>query len=162
MSTYASRRGETLPWWLVLVEGVIAAVLGLALLVAPGAALFFMVQVLGLYLFIVGIFRIIGIFIDASWWGLKLLAGVLSILAGLFVLEHPLWSTVMVPSVLVFVVGFLSIFQGAAGLVIAGSGYWHVFNKEGLYAIPSERLMLVQYQHCPWYQTRGIEPSVDF
>src|SRR3712207_822749 len=115
VSMYAGRRGETLPWWLVLVEGVIAAVLGLVLLVAPGAALFFMVQVLGLYLFIAGVFRIIGIFIDASWWGLKLLAGVLSIIAGLFVLEHPLWSTVMVPSVLVFVVGFLSIFQGAAG-----------------------------------------------
>jgi uncharacterized membrane protein HdeD (DUF308 family) len=122
VSTYASRRGETLPWWLVLVEGVIAAVLGLVVLVAPGAALFFMVQVLGLYLFIAGIFRIIGIFIDASWWGLKLLAGVLSIIAGLFVLEHPLWSTVMVPSVLVFVVGFLSIFQGAAGVVVALQG----------------------------------------
>src|SRR3712207_9091629 len=62
------------------------------------------------------------IFIDASWWGLKLLAGVLSIIAGLFVLEHPLWSTVMVPSVLVFVVGFLSIFQGAAGVVGALQG----------------------------------------
>jgi hypothetical protein len=47
-------------------------------------------------------------------------------------------------------------------LLAAGSSYWHVFNKEGLYAVPSERLMLVQYQHCPWYQTRGIEPSVDF
>lgn len=122
VTAYARRGAETLPWWLVLVEGIISAFLGFFLLVAPGAALFFMVQVLGLYLFIAGIFRITGIFIDASWWAWKLLAGVLSIIAGLLVMEHPLWSTLMVPSVLVFVVGFLSIVQGAAGLVVAVQG----------------------------------------
>jgi len=44
------------------VEGIIAAFLGLLLLIAPGATLLFLVQVLGLYLFVAGIFRIIGIF----------------------------------------------------------------------------------------------------
>ena len=68
MSTYAGRRGETLPWWLVLVEGILVVLFGLLLLVAPGASLFFMVQILGLYLFIAGIFRIIGIFLDSSFW----------------------------------------------------------------------------------------------
>jgi hypothetical protein len=34
------------------------------------------------------------------------------------------------------------------------SSYWHVFNKEGLYAINSDQLKLVQYQHCPRYQVR--------
>jgi uncharacterized membrane protein HdeD (DUF308 family) len=38
------------------------------------------------------------------------------------VLDHPLWSTLMVPTVLVFFVGFLSILQGAAGLVVAFQG----------------------------------------
>ena len=42
------------------------------------------------------------------------------------------------------------------------SSYWHVFNEEGLYAIPSERSKLVQYQHCPWYQIRGIELGVNW
>jgi uncharacterized membrane protein HdeD (DUF308 family) len=111
-----------LPWWLVLVEGVIAAFLGFILLLAPGATLLFLVQVLGLYLFVAGIFRILGIFSDSSAWGWKLLGGVLSILAGLLVLEHPLWSGVLIPSVVVFLVGFLSIAQGAAGLVAAVQG----------------------------------------
>ena len=62
----ASRRGETLPWWLVLVEGILVALFGLLLLGAPGASLFLIVQLLGLYLFIAGIFRIIDIFIDSS------------------------------------------------------------------------------------------------
>src|SRR5829696_7360054 len=97
MSTYAGGRGETLPWWLVLVEGIVVALFGLLLLVAPGASLFFIVQLLGLYLFIAGILRIIGIFLDSSYWGLKLIAGILCLIAGLAVLRHPLWSTIAAP-----------------------------------------------------------------
>ena len=122
MSTYAGRRGETLPWWLVLLEGIVAALFGLLLLFAPGATLLFLVQVLGLYLFIAGLFRIIGIFIDSSLWGLKLAAGVLCILAGILVLRHPMWSGVLVPTVLVFYIGFLSIFQGGIGIFLAFRG----------------------------------------
>jgi len=122
VSSYAGRRGETLPWWLVLVEGILVALFGLLLLVAPGASLFFMVQLLGLYLFIAGIFRIIGIFINSSSWGLKLVAGVLCLIAGLAVLRHPLWSTIAAPAGLVIIVGFLAMLQGAAGLVVAFQG----------------------------------------
>ena len=118
----AGRRGETVPWWLVLVEGIVVALFGLLLLVAPGASLFFIVQLLGLYLFIAGIFRIIDIFIDSTSWGLKLVAGILCLIAGLAVLRHPLWSTVAAPAGLVIIVGFLAIFEGVAGLVVAFQG----------------------------------------
>ena len=64
MSSYASGRGEALPWWLVLVEGIVVALLGLVLLVAPGASLVFLVWLLGIYLVIAGIFRIVGIFLQ--------------------------------------------------------------------------------------------------
>ena len=74
MSSYAGSRGEALPWGLVLVEGIVVALLGLVLLVAPGASLVFLVELLGIYLLIAGIFRIIGIFLDASSWGWKLCA----------------------------------------------------------------------------------------
>ena len=123
MSTYAGRRrGETLPWWLVLVEGILVVLFGLLLLVAPGASLFFMVQLLGLYLFIAGILRIMGIFLDSSFWGLKLVAGILCLIAGLAVLRHPLWSTIAAPAGLVIIVGFLAMLEGAAGLVVALQG----------------------------------------
>jgi uncharacterized membrane protein HdeD (DUF308 family) len=122
VSSYAGGRDETLPWWLVLVEGIVVALLGLLLLGAPGASLYFMVQLLGLYLFIAGIFRIIDIFIDSSSWGLKLLAGVLCLIAGLAVLRHPLWSTIAAPAGLVIIVGFLAMLQGAASLVVAFQG----------------------------------------
>src|SRR5215211_7297437 len=118
----ASSRGETLPWWLILVEGILVALLGLLLLVAPGASLFFIAQLLGLYLFIAGIFRIIDIFIDSTSWGLKLIAGVLCLIAGLAVLRHPLWSTMAATTVVAVIVGFLAILQGIAGLVVAFQG----------------------------------------
>jgi uncharacterized membrane protein HdeD (DUF308 family) len=124
VAAYAGGRrgGEYLPWWLVLVEGIVAAFLGLLLLVAPGATLLFLVQVLGLYLFIAGIFRIIRIFVDSSYWGWKLVAGVLCIIAGVMVLRHPLWSGALVPTVVVFYIGFLSIFEGGIEIFLAFQG----------------------------------------
>ena len=122
MSTYAGRSGESLQCWLVLVEGIVAALLGFLLLIAPGATLLFLVQVLGFYLFIAGVFRLIGIFLDSTLWGLKLVGGVLGILAGVLVLRHPLWSGALVPTVLVFYIGFLSIFQGGIAIFLAFRG----------------------------------------
>jgi hypothetical protein len=73
VSSYADGRGEALPWGLVLVEGIVVALFGLNLLVAPGASLFFLVLLLGIYLLVAGIFRIIGIFLDSSLFRLLFL-----------------------------------------------------------------------------------------
>jgi uncharacterized membrane protein HdeD (DUF308 family) len=122
VSSYASGRGEALPWWLVLVEGIVVALLGLILLVAPGASLFFLVWLLGIYLLVAGIIRIVGIFTDSSSWGWKLAAGILCLIAGLAIISNPLWSTTLASTWLVILVGFLAMLQGAAGLVVAFQG----------------------------------------
>jgi uncharacterized membrane protein HdeD (DUF308 family) len=122
VSSYAGGRGEALPWWLVLVEGIIVALLGLVLLVAPGASLVFLVWLLGIYLLIAGIFRIVGIFLDSSSWGWKLAGGILCLIAGLAILSNPLWSTTLASTWLVILVGFLAMLQGAAGLIVAFQG----------------------------------------
>jgi uncharacterized membrane protein HdeD (DUF308 family) len=122
VSSYADTRGEALPWWLVLVEGIVVALFGLILLVAPGASLVFLVWLLGIYLFIAGISRIVGIFLDSSFWGWKLVAGILCLIAGLAILSDPLWSTTLASTWLVILVGFLAMLQGAAGLVVAFQG----------------------------------------
>ena len=59
MSSYANGSGEALRWGLVLVEGIVVALFGLILLVAPGASLVFLVWLLGIYLLIAGISRIV-------------------------------------------------------------------------------------------------------
>jgi uncharacterized membrane protein HdeD (DUF308 family) len=122
VSSYAGGRSEALPWGLVLVEGMVVALLGLVLLVAPGASLFFLVLLLGIYLVIAGIFRIIGIFSDSSSWGWKLAAGILCLIAGLAIVSNPLWSTTLASTWLVILVGFLAMLQGAAGLIVAFQG----------------------------------------
>ncbi|HSK85702.1 MAG TPA: DUF308 domain-containing protein [Rubrobacter sp.] len=122
MSSYANGRGEALPWGLVLVEGIVVALFGLILLVAPGASLVFLVWLLGIYLLIAGISRIVGIFLDSSSWGWKLAAGILCLIAGLAVLSNPLWSTTLASTWLVILVGFLAMLQGAAGLIVALQG----------------------------------------
>src|SRR5215204_3000298 len=117
MSSYAGGSGEALPWWLVLVEGIVAALLlGFVLLVAPGASLVFLVWLLGIYLLIAGIF------LDSSSWGWKLFAGILCLIAGLAILSNPLWSTTVASTWLVVLVGFLAMLQGAASLVVALQG----------------------------------------
>lgn len=103
-------------------EGIVLALLGLILLVAPGASLVFLVWLLGIYLVIAGIFRIIGIIMDSSSWGWKLAAGILCLIAGLAILSNPLWSTTLASTWLVILVGFLAMLQGAAGLVVALQG----------------------------------------
>jgi uncharacterized membrane protein HdeD (DUF308 family) len=115
-------RETSFPWWLVLLQGIFAAIFGLLLLVEPGSTLLFLVQVLGFYLFIEGILRLVSIFLDSSLWGLKLGIGILGILAGIVVLNHPLLSAVAIPTYIVYVVGFLAIFEGVGGLIHAFQG----------------------------------------
>jgi uncharacterized membrane protein HdeD (DUF308 family) len=123
MAAFADRTEETgFPWWLVLLEGIAAAIVGLFLLTAPGATLFVLIQVLGIYWLVGGIFRIISIFIDNSLWGWKLVGGVFGILAGIVVLQHPLWSSVLVPAVYLVVLGIQGLVLGGVSLVMAFRG----------------------------------------
>ena len=112
----------SVPWWLVLLEGIAAAIIGIFLLTAPGITLFALVQITGFFWLIGGIFRIVSIFVDSSSWGWKLLGGVIGILAGLVVLQHPLWSTLLLPAVYVVILGIQGIILGGVSLVMAFRG----------------------------------------
>lgn len=110
------------PWWLILLQGIAAVILGAMLFAAPGATVFFLVQVMGWYWLIKGIFDIVSIFIDHSAWGWKLFMGILGIIAGVLVVQHPLWSTALVPTVLAIIVGIQGIIGGIIGLIMAFKG----------------------------------------
>ena len=122
-TTYAERtEGTTIPWWLVLLEGIAAVVIGILLLTSPGITLFALIQVIGFFWLIGGILGIVGIFIDSSLWGWKLVSGILGILAGIVVLQHPVWSSILIPALLVIFLGIQAIISGGAGLVLAFQG----------------------------------------
>ena len=123
MTSEAARlKALDMPWWLVLLEGIAAIILGILLLTAPQATLFVLVQLLGIYWLVKGIFQIVSIFIDSSGWGWKLFAGVLGIVVGIIILRHPMLSAVLVPTVAVFFVGLLGVTIGVINLIQALQG----------------------------------------
>lgn len=113
-----------MPWWLVLIEGIALIVLGLLFLAKPGMTTLVLVQFLGIYWLVAGVFRIISIFLDRAMWGWKLFAGILGIIAGLIVVRNPLWSTVILGNTLIVLVGIMSIVIGAISL-------WRAFKGAG-------------------------------
>jgi uncharacterized membrane protein HdeD (DUF308 family) len=110
------------PWWLVLLEGIAALILGLLLLTNTAETVFAVVQFLGFYWLIDGIFRLVSIFIDRRDWGWKLVAGIVGILAGMYVIRNPLWAALAVPETAVFVVGIFGIIMGVIAIFQAFRG----------------------------------------
>jgi len=121
-ATQSTSGQSTVPWWLVLIEGIAAILIGFFLLISPATTTIVIVQFLGFYWLISGIFSIISIFIDHSMWGWKLFAGVLGIIAGILIIQHPLWSTLLVPATLVIVMGVFGLIIGVINLFQAFRG----------------------------------------
>ena len=122
LTTSATAAIETFPWWLVLLQGILALILGIALLVWPGVTLLLLVTFIGVYWLGTGILTIISAFTDHSRRGWKLISGILSILAGLVVLFYPFYSAILLPALLIIfiglwglVIGFIMLFQAFRG-----------------------------------------------
>jgi uncharacterized membrane protein HdeD (DUF308 family) len=101
-----------IPWWAHLVQGIFSVIIGLLLLTHPAATTIGIIQFIGIYWLIGGVFSITGLFLDRTLWGWKLLSGVIGMYAGVAVLQHPLWSSVLIPAVLVIVFGVNGIILG--------------------------------------------------
>ena len=114
--------GVTFPWWVTLVAGIAMILIGLLLLAAPAATTAVLVQLLGWYWLVDGIVRLVSIFVDRSGWGWKLCMGILGIFVGVAVIQHPVWSAILVPTTLVFMVGFLGMAIGILQIISAFRG----------------------------------------
>lgn len=110
------------PWWVVLVEGIVALITGGLLLISPERTAVVLVTFLGLFWIVAGIIEIVSIFSDKSKWGLKLVIGVLGVIAGILVMRHPLWSTALVATTLIVILGLYSIIAGLSMLIRAFRG----------------------------------------
>jgi uncharacterized membrane protein HdeD (DUF308 family) len=88
----------------------------------PAATFSFMVVLLGIYWLISGLFKIISIFVDSAQWGLKLLIGILGIIAGIIVLQYPFVSSVTVAWVFILILGIDGILIGILALIQAFQG----------------------------------------
>ena len=123
MSAVSATRSEPpVPWWLILLEGISLVILGILLLSSPGMTVVVLIQFMGIYWFVSGIFKIISIFLDSSMWGWKLLAGIVGILAGIIVVQHPIWSPVVIGATLIIIVGIQGIVMGGVSVYQAFKG----------------------------------------
>jgi uncharacterized membrane protein HdeD (DUF308 family) len=113
------RASTLVPWWLILLQGIASLLLGLMLLGAPGATMLVLAQLLGTYWLVSGLFGIVALFVDNRYWLWKLLVGLLGVLAGIAVLQHPVWSAVLIPTLLVVLLGIQGMINGAIELALA-------------------------------------------
>lgn len=106
-------------WWLFLLQGISAIILGFLLITQPASTTAVIVVFVGAYWLVSGIFSVVWIFTAAgrAHWGWYLLSGVIGILAGIFVLRHPLFSTILLPATLIVVLGVQGLLMGVFELV---------------------------------------------
>jgi uncharacterized membrane protein HdeD (DUF308 family) len=79
---------STVPWWLLLITGVAAVVLGILLIMAPLMLPFqntgALMQFVGIYWLVTGVFFTVSIIVERSHWVWRLFSGILSTAAGVF------------------------------------------------------------------------------
>jgi uncharacterized membrane protein HdeD (DUF308 family) len=121
ITAYDEHRSDI--WWLFLLEGIAAVLFGVLLLTAPGSTLVALAVLLGFYWLAMGVLELVRVFVDRSVpWIWSLLIGILGIVAGLLVLNHPLFAAVVLPTTLVLYLGILGLVVGALGIIGAFTG----------------------------------------
>jgi uncharacterized membrane protein HdeD (DUF308 family) len=117
------------PWWLTLISGILALIIGSVLLWSPAKTkmetYLILIVFLGVYWIVEGIFDIVEIFMDHSMWGWKLFIGLISISVGVYIVMYPLATAVALPKIFVLALGVWGLIYGISLLVMAfkGSGW---------------------------------------
>jgi uncharacterized membrane protein HdeD (DUF308 family) len=126
MTTAVQTQTKDRPWWLTLITGILALIVGGILLWAPAKTKVetyqLVIAVLGIWWLVQGVFDIVAIFVDHSMWAGKLFMGIISIAAGAYILAYPVAAAVVLPRVLVLVLGIWGLMYGAILLFMAFKG----------------------------------------
>ncbi len=115
---------RVIPWWVILLEGLAALIIGIMLIINPVQTTILLVQILGWYWLITGILTLILLFMDRTDLIWKLISGILGIVVGLLIIGSPLVSAAIVPATLIIIVGILAIAFGAISLFWALKSGW--------------------------------------
>jgi uncharacterized membrane protein HdeD (DUF308 family) len=114
------------PWWLLLMQGIATIIIGGVLLWAPAKTKVdvwtLLVGLLGIYWIVAGIFDLVHMFVDHTGWGWKLFMGVISIIAGSYIIMYPVAAALALPRIFVLVLGIWGLFQGIGALILAFRG----------------------------------------
>jgi uncharacterized membrane protein HdeD (DUF308 family) len=115
---------DLVPWWLVLLEGLAALIIGIYLFISPAPTVVLLVAILGWYWLITGILTLVTLIMDrtnATW---RALSALLGIVAGIVIIGHPFWSAAIIPGTLVIIAGVLGVCFGFISLFWALKEGW--------------------------------------
>lgn len=107
---------QLFPWWLLLLWGILALLLGVALLFTPGITTILLITFMGAYWLVGGIFALASLVTDKSNMGWKIFLAIINILAGILILVYPIYATVFTLAIVVIFIGFWACFVGGAHL----------------------------------------------
>lgn len=120
-------------WWIFLLRGIFALALGILSLGWPGATFTTLIVFLGAYLFIGGLFGIVGGIAarkTSENWGLFLFSGLIGVILGVLTFYNPFATG----AALIYLISFGAIMAGLFEMIIAirlrkvitGEG-WYIF-----------------------------------
>ncbi len=117
------------PWWAILLQGIAAVLLGIALWVYPGKTSVLVVTFIGWWWLIGGIFELISLFWDRRLWGWKVFSAILGIVAGGYIIAAPIIGTAVVAGTIALLIGINGMIIGVADIVKAfqGAGWGKFF-----------------------------------
>ncbi len=115
---------QLVPWWVILLEGLAALIIGIMLIANPVGTTILLVQILGWYWLITGILTLVLLFMDRTDMIWKLISGILGIIVGILIIANPYISGAIVPATLIILVGILAICFGAVSLFWALKTGW--------------------------------------
>lgn len=119
----ATTADQSAIWWVFLLEGIAALIVGVLLLVHPAQTLVAIAIFLGFYWLFVGVLELVRVFVDRTVpWYWSALIGVLGIVAGIIVLNHPILAGVVLPTALVVWLGVLGLVIGVLAMIGGFSG----------------------------------------
>jgi len=105
---------QLFPWWLILLWGILALFLGIALLMTPGITTVLLITFMGAYWLVGGIFALASLAVDRTAMGWKIFLSVINILAGILIFIYPFYATIFTLALVVIFIGFWACFVGAA------------------------------------------------
>jgi uncharacterized membrane protein HdeD (DUF308 family) len=113
-------RAVSRSWWVLLIQGIAAIILGILLLINPATTLIALAWVLGIYWIVGGVMDIVGAFTrkdgDRGWFW-SLVSGGLGIIVGLMLVSQPIMGAVLVPFTLTLMIGIGAILIGISNII---------------------------------------------
>ena len=137
------------PWWMTLIGGILAIVVGALLLwgnlVTQVKTYYLLMEVLGIWWLVDGIFDIVHMFTDHRQWGWKLFMGIVSIIAGIYVLMYPVLVGLELASFLVLILGIWGVIKGGMMFYMSFKGAGGAYAIIGIFAVFFGLILIAAY-----------------